>query len=153
MNVKLLLTFVIFLISVTCHAADYQHAQKDAAIQVLDEMLTIEKDPFVIIEITGTNKYIQFYNENPGLLLDLPEVALTEKEIKLASAYFSKHGINSVKTTAKDPTTGDKFMFMGWTKTFDPLDIDEVVDIAFGALFEIYGITQDTPLTFEKGWK
>lgn len=153
MKIKLLLTLVVFLISVTCHAADYQHAQKDAAIEVLNEMLTKERNPFVIIEIAGTEKYIQFYNENPGLLLDLPEVALTKKEVKLASTYFARHGINSVKTTARDPATGDTFVLVGWTKTFDPLDVDDVVDIAFGALFEIYGINKDTTLTIEKGWE
>ena len=153
MNIRLLLTFVFFIVSVTCHAADYQHAQKDAAVQALDEMLIRERNPFVIIEVSGTDKYIQFYNKNPGLLLDLPEVALSEKEVKLASAYFSKHGINSVKTTARDPATGDTFVLVGWTKIFDPLDVDEVVDIAFGALFEIYGITKETQLTFEKGWE
>ena len=153
MKTKIL--FIIFLLSLSfqCHGEEYRHTQKAEAKALLVEMLNNTIDPFLIIEITGTDGYIQFYNEDPGILIDLPEVALSGEQIKKAKAYFAKQGVPLTVTTARNPETKEDFSLKTWNRIFHPNEVDKVIDIAFGALIEIYGISEDTPLNFVKGWE
>ena len=153
MNIKVLLMFITFIFSFQCYGAEYQHSQKAEVKKAISTMLTKTVDPFLIVEISESEKYIQFYNDNPGLLLDLPVVALSKEEAELASVYFSKHGVSALDSMAKDPATGKEHILKAWMHTYNPDDIDEVVDVAFGALFEVYGITESTPLSLIKGWQ
>lgn len=153
MNNKILLLILSFFVSTQCYGANYQHSQKKSVKEALTVMLTKTVDPFLIVEISGTKKYIQFYNDNPGLILDLPAITLSDSEIKLATVYFRKHGLKSMQIKATDVNSGNAFTLKGWRHTYNPGDLNKVVDIAIGALFEIYGISKTTPLTFTKGWE
>lgn len=153
MKLRLVILLVTLFVSGQCFAGDYAHPQRKAAKQALTVMLENTVDPFLIIEVRDSGKYIQFYNVNPGLLIDLPEVALSASEVRKATEYFNKKRIRHVVKTAKNPKTFKEFEIRTWQGVFDPKEIDKVVDIAFGALFEVYGISKDTPLTFVKGWE
>lgn len=153
MNFKTLSLLLYFSVSALCNASEYQHLQKNTAKGALADMLTKTVGPFLIIVISGTDKYIQFYNDNPGLLLDLPVNPLTDAEMKLAAIYFSKNGISSRKFLAKNPDSGEEFVLVGWKHAYDEGELDKVLDVAFGALFEIYGISNTTHLSFIRGWE
>lgn len=153
MKLKLIVMFISLIASTYCYGNDYAHPQKDEIKLALKEMITHTVDPFLIIEIKGSEKYIQFYNENPGILLDLPEMALSASEIKKATRYFKVKGVPLEVGIAKDPNTMEEFEIRGWSKVYNPKDIDKVADIASGALFEVYGISSNTPLLFIKGWE
>ncbi len=116
-------------------------------------MLTQSTDPFLIVEDPITQNFIQFYNENRRILIDLPEVALTSAETKIAQDYFRKWDIRMKENEDRDPKTGNTFINRSWTETYPPEQIDKVVNLALGALFEIYGISDSTHLTLTKGWK
>jgi hypothetical protein len=116
-------------------------------------MLENSIDPFLILETADSKRYIQFFNEDPGLLIDLPQIALSETEIERAEDYFEKRGIPLTVKTARNPDTRKAFELLTWSKTFHPSEIDKVTEIAFGALFEIYGISENTPLSFVRGWE
>ncbi len=153
MRAKLFFLFIFVTLSFQSHGEEYNHTQKAEAKAHLAEMLKKTIDPFLIIEITGTDGYIQFYNEDPGLLIDLPEVALSNEQIMKAKDYFTKQGIPLTYTTARNPETEEDFELKTWSRIFPPDEVDRVIDIAFGALIEIYGISEDTPLNFVKGWE
>jgi hypothetical protein len=147
------LTALLVTFSLQCHGEEYSHPQKAEAKEHLAEMLTRKVDPFLIIETADGGSYIQFYNENPGLMIDLPEMALSDSEIEKAREYFRKNGIPLIVTKAINPKTKREFELRTWSKKFHPGEIERATEIAFGALFEIYGISGDTPLIFKKGWE
>ena len=131
----------------------YSHPQKTEIKKAIVEMLTQSTDPFLIVEDSKTQNFIQFYNEDGRILLDLPEVALTPTEVNAAQRYFRKCGIRLKEAEAIDPETGKTFFIKTWTDTFAPEQTDKVVNMALGALFEIYDISESTRLTLTKGWE
>ena len=133
--------------------AAHDHHQKAEITNAVIEMLSQSTDPFLIVENPRTQDFIQFYNEDGKILLDLPEIALTPDEINRAQSYFADCGIKPKKTDAKDPETGETLTYKTWAETYPPEDIDRALNIALGALFEIYGISESTRLTIEKGWE
>jgi hypothetical protein len=143
----------ILLLLVSGQAISGEHVQENDFKQALRKMLTERVDPFLIVEIYGTQKYIQFYNENPGILLDLPVNSLSDLEVDKATQYFNKFNIEARLISAKDIDTRGEFILKGWSKVFDVNEFDKVVSIAYGVLFEVYGISYDTPLSFIKGWE
>jgi hypothetical protein len=133
--------------------ADYGHPQKAEIKKAIVEMLTQSTDPFLIVENPITQDFIQFYNDEGRILLDIPEVALTPAEIMKAQDYFAQCGIKLETTESKDPGTGETYIINSWTDTFPSEDIDRALNIALGALSEIYGISESTQLTCRKGWE
>ena len=83
----------------------------------------------------------------------MPEVALTPFETKIAQEYFRNWDIRLKENDDKDSKTGNAFVNKSWTETYPPEQIDKVMNLAFGALFEIYGISESTHLTLTKGWE
>ena len=116
-------------------------------------MLKNEINPFLIVEISGTEKYIQFYNTNSGLQMDLPQIVLSESEIKKANNYFKKNSIQLIINEAIDPDTREIFTIKSWRKTYSASDSELVLEIAIGALFKIYGINEQSKLKFIRGWQ
>jgi hypothetical protein len=147
------LTALLVTFSFQCHGGEYDHLQQAEAKEYLAEMLNETVNPFLIIETAEDKNYIQFYNGKPELVIDLPEVALSDAEIVKAREYFQKHGIPLIVTKAINPKTKREFELRTWSKKFHPGEIERATEIAFGALFEIYGISGDTPLIFKKGWE
>jgi hypothetical protein len=131
----------------------YNHPQKPEIQTALNEMLKQPTNGFLIIEDSKTKKFIQFYNENGLILIDLPKIALTKDEYPLAKKYFSKCGINLKQVESKDPETGKHFICSSWTKASPPDQINNTINIALGALFEIYALTETNSLHLIKGWK
>jgi hypothetical protein len=134
-------------------ASTRSHPQKSEIKKAILEMLTQSVDPFLIVEDSKTQKFIQFYNEGGKILIDLPEVALTADEVPLAKKYFATCGISPQKIDGKDPETGKTFVSTSWTAIYAPEQVDDVVNIALGALFDIYGVSQSSQLSFTKGWE
>ena len=131
----------------------YDHNQKAEITSAVIEMLSQTTDPFLIVENPSTQDFIQFYNEKGDILIDLPEIALTPDEIIRAQSYFADCGIKLKTSEAKDPGTGETRTYKTWAETYPPEDADRALNIALGALFEIYGISESTRLTIEKGWE
>ncbi len=104
--------------------------------------------------MAGTEKkVIQFANRNLGFLLDLPLMALSAEEAEIAGKYFKEVKVPHVSVPARDPKTEEIYELKSWNKIFSPNDVDNVVEIAVGALYKIYGISQKTRLIMIKGWE
>lgn len=146
--------FILFLIwPLLVNADNKSESQYFLVTSALKEMLDARTDPFLIIEVAGTKKYIQFYNENPGILLDLPTNTLNQAEIDKASVFFEKHGIEKRETIATNVNNRKEFVILGWRHVYKNSDLEKVVSITLEALSEIYGINEITPLTFVRGWE
>ena len=131
----------------------YHHPQEKEIKEALVQMLTKSTDPFLIVEDLKTENFIQFYNEDGRILIDLPEGAVAPERIGLAQGYFQKQGIPVKENQDIDPQSGKTFLNRSWTTTYPPEEAEKVVNIALGALFEIYGISDATPLTLTRGWE
>jgi len=154
---RILSLLLLFAFIIGCgersEVAAHSHPQRAEIKKAVVEMLTQSTDPFLIVEDPITQNFIQFYNENRRILIDLPEVALTSAETKIAQDYFRKWDIRMKENEDRDPKTGNTFINRSWPETYPPEQIDKVVNLALGALFEIYGISDSTHLTLTKGWK
>jgi hypothetical protein len=85
-------------------------------------------------------------------LFDLPEVALTESEIKHANKYFSKYGIGLSESKARSVETRKIFIMKSWRKIYPLKDIDKAVNLTLGALYEIYGFSELKQFNIIIGW-
>jgi hypothetical protein len=130
----------------------YSHPQKIKIKNNIRRMLKQTTDPFLIIEDPETKKFVQLYNENGNILFDLPEVALTESEIKHANKYFSKYGIGLSESKARSVETRKIFIMKSWRKIYPLKDIDKAVNLTLGALYEIYGFSELKQFNIIIGW-
>ncbi|MDJ0892413.1 MAG: hypothetical protein QNK18_14645 [Gammaproteobacteria bacterium] len=151
------LVLVLFILVIACgqqtHEPGDGHPQKAEIRQALVEMLSASTDPFLIVEELKTERFIQFYNDNGRILIDLPEDAVAPDRRGIARDFFKKHGIPMEETQDIDPRSGESFVNRSWTTTFPPDEADRVVDIALGALFEAHGMSNATLLTLTRGWE
>ncbi len=129
------------------------HPQQADLKNAIVEMLRQTTDPFLIVEDPNTQNFIQFSNEDGRILIDLPQSALTPDQMKAAQSYFQRCVIPLKETEGEDPETGDTVVNESWQSTYAPGQTDKVVQIAFGALFEIHGISNSTRLALTKGWE
>ncbi len=132
----------------------YSHPQVEEFKAALTEMLAQTKDPFVIIEDAATKeKFVQFYNEEGRISIDVPKVALKGDEPKRAQKYFSGLDIEIEITTEFDPNTKEFFKNESWFKIFPKDKMDDVINIALGVFFEVYQLKQDSKFNIIKGWQ
>jgi len=129
------------------------HPQKTQIRKSLVEMLTQSEDPFLIVEDPKTESFIQFRNEDRKILIDFPQCGLKTAEIKAAKGYFFTCGIRLKETESLNPETGEAFKSKSWNRSYSRGEIDKVVNISLGALFEINGISESTPLVLKTGWE
>ena len=94
------------------------HPQKAEIKKAVVEMLTQSIDPFLIIEDSKTQNFVQLYNENGLILIDVPEVAPTPFETKIAQEYFRNWDIRLKENDDKDSKTGNAFVNRSWTETY-----------------------------------
>ena len=152
-NVILLLFAFIIACGQPSDKTGYGHEQEEEIKQALTEMLSKSTDPFLIVEDPTTENFIQFYNDGGRMLVDLPEDALAPDQLESARSYFTEHGIPLQVTQDIDPESGRTFLNRSWTTTYSRDQLDEVVQIALGALSTVYGISSTTRLKLTKGWE
>ncbi len=132
----------------------YSHPQVEEFKKALNEMLAQTRDPFVIIEDAATKeKFVQFFNEEGRISIDVPKVALKADELKRAQKYFSGLDIEIETTTVFDPNTKEFFENESWFKIFPKDKIDDVINISLGVFFEVYQLKQDSKFNIIKGWQ
>lgn len=148
-----LLLCLVSVISAASLANENPHPQRAQLILALEEMLPQTSDAFVVVQVAGTQQFIQFYSDNAGLLMDLPAVALTEAENKRATLFFEKNDVPQASDVAVDPETEQEFTLIVWRREFAHQDTAVVADLSLQALQEIYQISRDAELEFLKGWE
>lgn len=131
----------------------YAHPQAAELEAALLEMLAQPVDPFLILENQTTGDFIQFYNDDGRILIDLPQVALSAEKRSAAKAYFRKHGVQLRTSKDKDPESGVAVVSETWSRTYPEDQVKQVASLALGALHEIHGISGATRLTLTRGWQ
>ena len=143
----------IAVLAVGAARAESAHPQRSEIASALEQMLGQTVDPFLIVEDARSEKFIQFYNDDGRVLIDLPKAALDEEESARAAEYFRRTGIPLTRSRDVDPKTGATVVSETWTTTYSGRQVDQVVDVALGALFTIYRMNAATPLTLTRGWQ
>jgi hypothetical protein len=151
------LALLLFLLIAGCSAQNdttiYDHPQRAEIENALLNMLEQNVDPFLIVEEQSSERFIQFYNEGGQILIDLPEDVLTKEETLRAQDYFKAHNIPVTESADTDPDTGEIFVSRTWSTTYGRDQLNTVVNVALGALIEIYQIPQSVQLTLTRGWE
>lgn len=129
------------------------HPQKIDLKSNIQIMLTKEVDPFLILEETKTQKFIQFYNEKNMILIDLPKIALTENEIDKAKIFFGKYNIKLTEKESTEVETMEQVKLETWSHLYPPEKTEIVANIALGAMYEVYGFSKSNSFIFIKGWE
>jgi hypothetical protein len=102
-SIKALAIVAISLTLVGCQTGEYSHAQSDELAIAILEMQNQEIDRFIIVEVSGTENFFQFAGDDAKtFLIDVPEVSLSPSQLTRAKHYFSKYGIESISTAAKN---------------------------------------------------
>ena len=151
MTIRIVAIGLSFFAALLVSAADYDHVQRSEIEEAFAQMMTIQDDPFVILEVAATGQFIQAANFGSGPFLDLPTDGLSQEEMQRALKYFPSHGISPLEQRAAHPETQEIYTHIVFTHTFDSSELDRMVQIIIGALYEIYGIADDTPLTIQTG--
>ncbi|MCP4493584.1 MAG: hypothetical protein GY820_40720 [Gammaproteobacteria bacterium] len=158
-KLKILYLLMAFCFSVPCYGDEYSQMHRTSVKQAIESMLALTEYPdpianqYLIIRVAGTQQFVQFANRNSGLVLDLPFLALSDKEAKIAKEYFKEVKVPHVSVSARDPKTEEIYELRSWSKKFSVGNVDNVVNIALGALYKIYGVSQGTKLILIKGWE
>lgn len=152
-----MLTPLVFLLLIGCNPQNnvtiYDHPQRAEIENALLDILEQNVDPFLIGEEQGSERFIQFYNESGQILIDLPEYALTKEETSRAQDYFKWHNIPVTESTDTDPNTGEIFISRAWSTTYERDQLNTAINVALGALIEIYQMSQSVQLTLIRGWE
>jgi hypothetical protein len=129
-----------------------EQSRRESVRTALIAMVSQVRDPFVIVQEAQTRKYIQFYNEEGQILIDLPEIALSEDEARRAGEYFSRHGIPFV-VVENEIESGAESTLESWQRVYPAGEMDAVLDVAFGAMVEVYGFDSNVELEVIRGWE
>ena len=102
-------------------------------------------DWFMILEESVSEKFVQFaFDEESGLVFDLPLQALTKSEIELAGTLLAAYEVISETAQVYDGPDGDE---VGEQSSFQcnvGFDVELAVTLSYRIFREVYGFSDDT---------
>jgi hypothetical protein len=131
----------------------YTHPQKDEVKKAVKEMMNRSNWTIIFITDSNSEHSIKLTFESKKIHLTLHAATLTQEEKRLAKTYFSKHNIKLKKFKYLNPKTGKPFNIFTWRAAYSIAEIDRVVNLAIGALFEVFSVTPSIPLKINKAWE
>ncbi|MBU1106742.1 MAG: hypothetical protein KKB51_08765 [Candidatus Riflebacteria bacterium] len=100
---------------------------------------------FIILEEPTDEKFVQFaYDEDTGLIFDLPFQALDEDELARARQVLGEVGVGDETASVFDAPDGEK---VGEQRSFNTLvgrDVDRAVDLVHRVFTYVYGFDDTT---------
>jgi len=129
------------------------HPQKAEIKASIVEMLNQKSNPFLTLEEPTSKKFVQFYNDEGRVRFDIPLTALSKKEGDRASKYFNNYEVSISYQESTDPNTGEKTRFRAWSATYPKIKIEDALNLAIGALYNIYRFSKDTRFRWIKSWQ
>lgn len=145
--------------SLASYAGQYEHAQSDELADALRVMQKQDTSGFVIVEIKGSENYIQFASESfnvsgaegDGYIFDVPRISLNEAQLVRAGGYFSRQGVDAVTVGSTNPVTGEVVALETYEKSFERHEIEAGVQLGLGFILEV--LEHDGPLVILRGWE
>lgn len=109
----------------------------------LSKLMSSNNDhAFLIIEVSGTEDFIQFSGDDRGVQLDLPLVTDRQKEMEAQIRQSAKN--QNLVIIENKGSDGSRFL---------DIDIDgspsEITEISKGLLKNIYGVNESSTLMFQ----
>ncbi len=102
-------------------------------------------DWFMILEESESEKFVQFaFDEDSGLVFDLPLQALTPEEIELSRTLLASYGIGSETAQVFDGPDGDEVGEQCSFQTVVGFDTELAVTLTYRIFREVYGFTDAT---------
>ncbi|OGK06170.1 MAG: hypothetical protein A2W80_13805 [Candidatus Riflebacteria bacterium GWC2_50_8] len=115
----------------------------ESAIRLILE--NIGEGWFIILEEPDTEKFVQFaYDEDTGLIFDLPFQALDEDELVRARQVLGEVGVGDEVASIFDSPDGEA---VGEQRSFNSMvgsDVDQAVDLVHRVFTYVYGFDDKT---------
>ncbi|EKD84417.1 MAG: hypothetical protein ACD_39C00061G0001 [uncultured bacterium] len=115
----------------------------ESAIRLILE--NIGEGWFIILEEPDTEKFVQFaYDEDTGLIFDLPFQALDEDELVRARQVLGEAGVGDEVASIFDSPDGEA---IGEQRSFNSMvgsDVEQAVDLVHRVFTYVYGFDDKT---------
>lgn len=115
----------------------------ESAIRLILE--NIGEGWFIILEEPDTEKFVQFaYDEDTGLIFDLPFQALDEDELVRARQVLGEVGVGDEVASIFDSPDGEA---VGEQRSFNSMvgsDVEQAVDLVHRVFTYVYGFDDKT---------
>lgn len=159
MRLTRLIIALVLLASFDAYAGQYEHPQSDELAEALRVMQAQDSSGFVIVEIHGSDNYIQFASESfnvsgtegDGYIFDVPKISLNEAQLTKAAEYFSRQHIDLIAVGATNPATGEEVSLETYEKSFERHKIEAGVQLGLGFIVEV--LEHNGPLVITRGWE
>jgi len=150
---------LLLLASLDSYAGEYEHPQSHELADALRAMQEQAASGFVIVELQGSENYIQFASESfyvsgaegSGYIFDVPRVSLDDAQRLRAEEYFSRKGIDMITVGSINPVTGEVVALETYEKSFERHEIEAGVQLGVGFILEV--LEHDGPLLLVLGWE
>ncbi|PKL46932.1 MAG: hypothetical protein CVV42_14660 [Candidatus Riflebacteria bacterium HGW-Riflebacteria-2] len=100
---------------------------------------------FIILEDPAEEKFVQFaYDEDTGLIFDLPFQALNTDELARAKQVLGEAGVGDESAGVFDGVDGEQ---IGEQRSFNAMvarDVDQAVDLVHRVFTYVYGFDEKT---------
>jgi hypothetical protein len=159
MRLTKMIIVLLLLASFNSYAGQYGHPQSHELANALRVMQEQDDSGFVIVEVQGSENYIQFASESfnvagaegDGYIFDVPKISLTESQRVRAGEYFSRQGIDVITVGSINPVTGEEVSLETYGKLFERHEIEPGVQLGLGFILEV--LEHNGPLVITRGWE